>query len=147
MENYTDEIIAKFPNLTCSVLDGGVNVYYHKYVITIWWRKQTYCDTKKHKWVRFTSLEAIIQVIETASMPKAKKVPAIAYIEIMDEKDAMQPIEGMISVPVIKNYINYGVQQCIDHINRKRDFIMQSQPDNKLAAFCLSLSQELTQYL
>lgn len=135
MQNYTDEIIAKFPNLTCSVLNGGVNVYYHKYVITIWWKKQTYCDTKKHKWARFTSLEAIIQVIEAASVPKAKKVAPIA------PNPPKTPIMDYV------NDSKTGIDLAMMHIQKKIDYGQANNLSPSNVAMLNNLLNELKQFL
>lgn len=144
MQNYTDEIIAKFPNLTCSVLNGGVNVYYHKYVITIWWKKQSYCDTAKHKWVRFTSLEAIIKVIEAASMPKQKKVAVIeAQVPIMTTQQLLKKMDETPWLLVSNN----RVQEVIDHIQRKIEYGIANGLNPSNIAMLNNLKEELRQYL
>lgn len=122
----------------------GCNLYFPGICVSVYYKKQRYGVGTK--WGVYKTLDELISIIEGLINPP-KKVAHIEPLVVLYEKEALQPINSLVSVPVIKNHINYGVQQCISHILKKRDFIMSKQPDNKLAAFCLTLADELKSYL
>lgn len=106
-----------------SIQGGGANIRTPRGIVTVWFKKRKY--SLGGNWKYFTSIRDFADIVDQLINP-AKKVAPIEP----------QPIQT-----------GNRVQEAIDHISRKRDFILANQPDNKLATFCLTLISELQQYL
>lgn len=144
----------EFPNIEIKDLGYGANLYTRIGVITIYWgKKKKYCINGK--WESYSDFERVLFDI-AASIHIPKKVAPIEPQVFSDEEltDIVKGINRMHHEKAkdeldeyCKHKSQQGIQNCINHISRKRDFIIANQPDNKLATFCLTLISELQQYL
>lgn len=118
-----EELQAAFPDIEIKELQGGANLYFPNKLITVYFRRKKYAVN--NVWSKYAYWQDFIPLVNTLVNPPKK----VAQIEPQSIQTGNR------------------VQEAIDHISRKRDFIIANQPDNKLATFCLTLMDELKAYL
>lgn len=136
-----EELQTAFPDIEIKELQGGANLYFPNKVITVYFRRKKYAVN--NVWSKYAYWQDFIPLVNTLVNPPKKVAP----IEPQAPKKSIEELMKELDAQPWQIVDSSGVQKCIDHISRKRDFILANQPDNKLATFCLTLMDELRQYL
>lgn len=115
-----------FPSFTIMELNGGhgANIYLPDRVITAYWKKGKYGDSKTSNWCYFDGVEELVDIIKlSCEKPQSKAI-----------------------VTEVKT--DGGVQACIDHINKKAEYAKGIKgADNAVVAMLKTIALELEQYL
>jgi len=128
----SQRLIDHFPDLTMKVLQGhGLNVYTGPAgIITIWWQKGKWVNSKNNKWQYFRDYG------------KAE-LEMIAIIEGHIDPPLLKPVKAIVSAPIVGT----GTQQCIEHINTKISKIEVAKGNYAVITMLKTVAAELEQYL
>lgn len=126
--NHAENIKAmrkEWPSMTIIALqENGANLSTAFGIVTVYWKKQKYCIDGN--WAIYSNIKDFIKTVKDWLNAKIIKMNNPKAVHIGSKA---------------------GVQDCIDHIYKKRDLINANSPNNQLSAFCLTLIEELKQYL
>lgn len=129
-----EKLKTKFPHCEITNLQGyGANIRIRDRVITIYWKKKKYGDSKTQAWSYFRDLPALIEILNKVDMGEIIELPSVSEIKV--------PVIG-----IIQDQEN-RVQQCIDHIREKRAKVELIKPNFAMITMLDNLALELEQYL
>jgi hypothetical protein len=150
-----DRLHQEFPDLDIRDLGYGANLYTRLGTITIYWeKKRKYCIN--NEWKQYYDFEGLLTTIaEYLHVPKPKDAQT-PLNEATDDVDLLMSIGGFqmqheIAKEQLEAYCEHrskqGVQNCINHINRKIEFAEKNGLSTSNRVMLKTLVEELNQYL
>jgi hypothetical protein len=136
-----EELREAFPDIEVRELQGGANLYLKLNLITVYFRRKKYAINGV--WAKYSYWQDFIPLVNTlvnppqkVALPNANAVPKTIE-QLMDDFN-QQPWQ------VVEKY---GVQDCLDHIQKKIDYGQANNLSPSNVAMLNNLLQELRQYL
>lgn len=122
-----EKLKKEYPNLQIKDLNGGCNIYLPGDLVTVWFKKQKFFSNQLKVWRRFSGDEDILTIINVLGNLKLKSTVNAQAEEATD---------------------NSPVQACIEHIQKKYEAFVRSNPkDHQTAVMLKTIKSELYQYL
>mgnify|MGYP007128602177 CR=1 FL=1 len=113
--------------------DGeGANIYSNKGVITVWFKK---CKVGfSGNWRKLSDMSEVLSYVDKIINPQPKVAQAL-------DNEPKTPCQAMAEAQGI------GTQACINHIQRKIEFIEKNNPSNQVLTILKAICKELQQYI